>query len=150
MEELVHKRQNFDKAYQTLKSAYRHFVGLKQHEFRHLIRALEEDGIDYEDEVLRSRDSVIQRFEYTLEVFWKYLRVYLETQNGVMEKVGSKNVVREAVRVRLMTEHEGLTAMDMIETRNLTSHLYRLEVAQMIEAKIPGYIGLMEAIVSRT
>lgn len=149
MEELTRKKQNFEKAYATLKSAFDYFTRLKKHEFAHLAQAFKQDGIDYEEELLRARDAMIQRFEYTLEVFWKCLKVSLEIKSGSLELSGSKNVVREAVHVKLVTEAEGILLFKMIDARNLTSHLYRLEVAQLIEAEMPGFINIMQAISSR-
>ena len=38
-----------------------------------------EDLLDTYEVVYKiSRDSIIQRFEFSVELFWKYLRIYLE------------------------------------------------------------------------
>ena len=143
MEKLTQKGQNFQKAYKTLHSAFEYHQGLLTNRYPHIIKALEQDGIDFEDELFRSRDAVIQRFEYTLETFWKYLKVFLESTTGSPDLTGSRNVVREAVKVRAITEENGSMLLKMIEMRNLTSHIYRLEVAQMIEAELPGFVDLL-------
>ena len=149
MEELSHKEQNFTKAFSTLDSGYRHYLKVKNHELAGLEEILFQNKIDYQDEIFRSRDAMVQRFEYTLEAFWKYLKLFLETKTGPLQLTGSKNVVREAVRVRLIDESDGVLFLKMIDARNLTSHLYRLEVAQMIEREISGFIEVLRIVSKR-
>ncbi len=134
---------NFANAYKTLKSAFDYYQALQGNQYPHIIEALKYDGIILEDSISRSRDAVIQRFQYTLETFWKYLKAFLESTTGSSDLTGSRNVVREAVKVRAITEEQGSLLLKMIEMRNLTSHIYRLEVAQMIEAELPSFVDLL-------
>ena len=62
---------------------------------------------------------------------------------------GSKNVTREAVKIKLISEAEGILLLKMIDTRNLTAHIYRLEVAQLLEAEMPGFVQILRAISAR-
>ena len=36
-------------------------------------------GLDFEEIFLGMRDSVIQRFEYSTDLLWKYLKIYKRT-----------------------------------------------------------------------
>jgi hypothetical protein len=69
MEELTHKEQNFIKAFSTLDNGYQHYLKVKNHEFAGLEEILLQNKIDYQEEIFRSRDAMVQRFEYTLEAF---------------------------------------------------------------------------------
>jgi nucleotidyltransferase substrate binding protein (TIGR01987 family) len=67
------------------------------------------------------KKGLIQCFEYTHELAWKTLKDLLET-HGVSEIFGSKDATREAFRLGILVQGE--TWMDMIKSRNQTSHLY--------------------------
>lgn len=67
------------------------------------------------------KQGLIQCFEYTYELAWKMLKDFLEDQ-GAVEIFGSKDAIREAFKLGLLTEGE--IWMQMIKSRNLTSHIY--------------------------
>ena len=96
------------------------------------------------------RDSAIKRFEYSLDLFWKYFRMYLEVVEKTKPEVhGPKSVVRASWSVGLFSENEAKAVLDMIESRNQTSHMYREEIAQRIVRGIPDYACLMKEIALR-
>ena len=102
--------QNFDKALKQLNK----FLEKKD------LNELEEHGL-------------IQAFEYTHELAWKTQKSFLESR-GVMEIFGSKDTAREAFKLGLI--EEGQVWMDMIKSRNLTTHTYNEAVSQEIVSKI--------------
>jgi nucleotidyltransferase substrate binding protein (TIGR01987 family) len=65
--------------------------------------------------------GVIQAFEVTQELSWKVMKDFLEEQ-GKTDLFGSKNAVKEAFNVGLITNGE--TWLEMIKSRNITSHIY--------------------------
>lgn len=67
------------------------------------------------------RDSLIKRFEFTFEMGWKLMMSY-EKENGIVQILGSRDVVRQAVSMALVDNGEAW--MDMIDARNRTAHLY--------------------------
>jgi nucleotidyltransferase substrate binding protein (TIGR01987 family) len=77
--------------------------------------------------------GLIQCFEYNHELAWKTQKDFLEAQ-GVGDLFGSKTVAREAFAAGLIDD--GKVWMDMIESRNLTSHTYNEETTQKIVADI--------------
>lgn len=77
--------------------------------------------------------GLIQSFEYNHELAWKTQKDFLEAQ-GVTDLFGSKNVARQAFATGLVDN--GDVWMDMIESRNLTSHTYNEETTQKIVAAI--------------
>ncbi|MFW6363693.1 MAG: nucleotidyltransferase substrate binding protein [Spirochaeta sp.] len=74
------------------------------------------------------KQGLIQAFEYTHELAWKLQKDFLESQ-GVTELFGSKNVAREAFKTGLI--EDGEVWLRMGESRNLTSHTYNEETAQL-------------------
>lgn len=77
--------------------------------------------------------GMIQAFEYTHELAWKTLKDLLEDQ-GNSTLLGSKDVTRTAFKLGLL--EDGETWMDMIKSRNQTSHTYNEEVANEIVSHI--------------
>jgi nucleotidyltransferase substrate binding protein (TIGR01987 family) len=91
----------------------------------------DDDGNISEDAFLDDiiKEGVIQRFEYTHELAWKVMQDFFKDQ-GNEEVRGSRDATREAFSVDLI--HDGQIWMDMIKSRNLTSHAYREETADEI------------------
>jgi nucleotidyltransferase substrate binding protein (TIGR01987 family) len=75
----------------------------------------------------------IQAFEFSHELAWKVLKDYLEFQ-GNYEIAGSRDASREAFKMGLIIEGE--TWMEMLKSRNLTSHTYNESVSKDITLKI--------------
>jgi nucleotidyltransferase substrate binding protein (TIGR01987 family) len=85
------------------------------------------------------RDSAIQRFEFTFELFWKSLKAYAE-ESGV-EVYSPRDSVRTAFQLGLIREHPDW--FRMLEDRNLTSHTYNEATAETIYSHLPTYLRLI-------
>lgn len=79
------------------------------------------------------RDGMIQRFEYTQELAWKLLKNYIEYQ-GEAQMGGSRDTIRQAFRLGLIENSEPW--FDMLESRNLTSHVYDEETEMTVIERI--------------
>lgn len=88
------------------------------------------------------RDASIQRFEYTFEAVWKLLKVYLESQEGIV-CTSPKSCFRHALRAGLLSLERTETCLTMTDDRNLTSHTYIEAIAQTIYEKLPIYYQVM-------
>ncbi|WP_269225916.1 nucleotidyltransferase substrate binding protein [Flavobacterium eburneipallidum] len=88
-----------------------------------------------EDEILDEliKEGLIQRFEYTHELAWNVMKDYAEYQ-GNSTIGGSRDASREAFQLKLITD--GKIWMDMISSRNKTSHTYNEATANEIYDKI--------------
>ena len=81
------------------------------------------------------RDAAIQRFEFTFEVVWKTLKLYLERQGH--ESGGPRPTFKKAFAEGLIaTPEEADVWLQMIEDRNLTSHAYDQALAERIYRNI--------------
>jgi nucleotidyltransferase substrate binding protein (TIGR01987 family) len=90
------------------------------------------------------KQGVIQGFEYTHELAWNLLKDYLELQ-GHVGLIGSRDTTREAFKRGLIGDGE--TWMQMIQSRNLTSHAYDRETAERIYAAIfPRFFQELQAL----
>ena len=74
--------------------------------------------------------GLIQSFEYTHELAWNVLKDYLADVGGTTGLLGSKDTTREAFKRGLI--EDGEIWMDMIKSRNLTSHVYDENTARAI------------------
>ena len=72
------------------------------------------------------RDGIIQRFEFTTELAWKSCREKL-TNDGFTNLDSPKATMRTAYAAGLIDDEQGW--LDLLQTRNLTSHMYSEEQA---------------------
>ncbi len=96
------------------------------------------------------RDSLIQRFEFTFETFWKYLKLYLQEKLKINLVLGSpRGIIREANNNELINDKETTILLDCIDDRNDTSHSYRDSVAEIISKHTKIYFEVMTTIANR-
>ena len=89
------------------------------------------------------QDSLIQRFEYSVDTVWKYLKEYLYVKKGV-EEVHPKSIFRECLKAKLINKEESEQLIKMVDDRNLTSHTYNEILAKDIGSRIPKHYKLMQ------
>jgi len=94
------------------------------------------------------RDAAIQRFEYTFEAFWKFIKEHLKENEGIIAN-SPKACFRELFSLGLCSEEESVNLQEMTDKRNDTSHTYKEEVAQGIYDKLETYAGLMGKILGQ-
>ena len=94
------------------------------------------------------RDAAIQRFEYTFESLWKFLKEYLKEKEGMIAN-SPKGCFREIFSLGFLNEEETAQCLDMTDRRNDTSHTYKEKVAEIIYEKIKEDVLLMRSIMER-
>ena len=96
------------------------------------------------------RDSMIKRFEYTSDIFWKYLYFYLKTKYGTQPSVvAPKSIYQESASAGIISESEASQLITMVNIRNSTVHTYDEPFAKKICASIPDCAHLMHTILQR-
>jgi nucleotidyltransferase substrate binding protein (TIGR01987 family) len=95
------------------------------------------------------RDATIQRFEFTFEVVWKTLKLFLERQGH--ECGGPRPTLKKAFAEGLIpTAEEADIWLRMIDDRNLTSHAYDQALAASIHRHIADeYAALLGTMAGR-
>ena len=86
--------------------------------------------------------GLIKAFEYTFELAWTTLKDFLEYrgQTGIY---GSRDAIRKAFQLNLI--EDGDNWMDMLVSRNRTSHTYNKETAEEICHAVKNvYFGLFQ------
>lgn len=100
------------------------------------------DGIDIFNSrglSLLEKQGLIQAFEFTHELAWNVLKDYFEYQGNFNIK-GSRDAAKEGFKYELL--NDGNLWMQMIETRNLTSHIYDKHTAEeIVEIIVNKYSG---------
>ncbi|MGD9825110.1 HI0074 family nucleotidyltransferase substrate-binding subunit [Desulfobacter sp.] len=91
-------------------------------------------------------DATIQRFEFTYELMWKTLKIFLEDIHGI-RAVSPRLVFKEAYALSII-EHEDIF-LEMIQSRNLLSHTYNEEQAEQIYKKCPLYLSAIKNLYQR-
>lgn len=88
------------------------------------------------------RDSVIQRFEFSVELAWKTARKRMGTAT-----VAPKDVVREMAQSGYIDDpQEWLKAIDM---RNLSSHTYKEALAERVYSFAAAFSPSLQKLVDR-
>ena len=98
---------------------------------RALTRLLEAIHEAADGNVLK-QDGAIQRFEFTFELLWKMLKVYLEFQ-GVQAR-NPRDVLKAAFRQQLLDDET--TYLTMLDDRNLCSHVYDEKTVRQVFGRI--------------
>ena len=118
----IQRFNNFEKAFVQLKGA----VELSA---QRELSKLEEQGL-------------VQAFEYTHELAWNVLKDFLEAR-GVTDMYGSRDATRKAFTAELI--QNGEIWMQMIDSRNQTSHTYNETIAaEIVSAVIHTYFAEFE------
>ena len=92
------------------------------------------------------RDACLQRFEFSYELLWKTLKVFLEEIHGV-RAVSPRQVFKEAFALSIIDEE--LTFVEMIESRNTLAHTYNEEQATKIYVKCADYLKVMNSVLAQ-
>lgn len=89
------------------------------------------------------QQGLIQAFEFTHELAWNVMKDYFVYQ-GNTSITGSRDAVREAFAVQLIADGQGW--MDMIKSRNQSSHTYNPQTADaVVNDVVERYATLFES-----
>jgi len=95
------------------------------------------------------RDSLVQRFEYSIDNFWKFLKIYLQQKHAILTSGSPRDVLRDVFTANIITKDEFNKLVKCIRDRSLTSHTYNEPLAEEIANTIPEYYRLMKEIIKR-
>ena len=118
----------------------------KYEKFVSAVSRLEEAVSDFGQVKLNSvRDGAIQRFEFCTELAWKTVREYIIEQ-GYTDINSPKSVMKTAFSDGLLDSEQGW--LDILESRNITSHVYDEKTAEKIFESIKNtYINLFKDLI---
>jgi nucleotidyltransferase substrate binding protein (TIGR01987 family) len=116
---LNEQQKQYKKALQTLLEIYELYLEKKETDMETIFR-----------------DSLVQRFEYCVDLSWKLLKTELAIFHGI-ELASPKSVYKEAFSQHMINEQE--IWLEIIDIRNLLSHAYLEEHAQKLAREFPHY-----------
>jgi nucleotidyltransferase substrate binding protein (TIGR01987 family) len=107
--------------------------------FDQYLNSLKKLDFVVEEEKIRQLNEIeqagkIQYFEMIYELSWKMLKDYLEDQGGSVNITGSKDAIKLAFNRGIILD--GQIWMDMLKSRNDTSHIYDEPTANQIASDI--------------
>ncbi len=105
-------------------------IELSAKNFHKAVTKLEQGIEEAEDEL--DRDGIIQRFEFTFELFWKTLKLILEFEGW--ECKSPRSCLKQAFRHEYIDEGE--IYLDMLEDRNRSTHIYKEEMSKDIFERV--------------
>lgn len=133
MEKLTQKKQQTVAALKTLDTSINKISQLKKDDF-------------FYPEV---RDSLIKRFDYSVDIFWNCLKLYLEEEHGIISSTSPKEIFKVALDAQVISPPEEDELRLLIENRNLTSYAYNIELAESISSVIPLHYQVMKNIMNK-
>lgn len=109
--------------------------------------ALADKNVDSETREER-RDSLIKRFELTYDLLWKYLREYIIAEKGITVD-SPRKVFQECLVLGLTNAEETRELIDLVEDRNLTAHVYDIDLANKVAADIQKHHDVIALIIKK-
>ena len=95
-----------------------------------------------------NRDAAIQRFEFSFELFWKTIKVYLKEEEKIYCD-SPKSCFKEIKNILNLTEKDIETCLKMADDRNFSVHTYSEKMANALYKKLKGYWTVANKIVNR-
>lgn len=86
-----------------------------------------------------------QKFEYTMELCWKAIKIFIKEKDGI-DEASPKKVIKAYYLGDYATEEDYLLLLEAVEDRNRLSHIYDAETFNNILTHLPRYAALFERI----
>jgi nucleotidyltransferase substrate binding protein (TIGR01987 family) len=113
-----------------------HFYALER-AINRLKDVMEHHELDKNDYM---RDAAIQRFEFTIELFWKVLKKVLYYEK--IEATTPRDTLSKAYQYKFIDSED--IWLNMLDDRNNTSQAYKEEEAKLIFEHIKSYLPIFE------
>ncbi len=103
-------------------------------------KALSADLSKYNvDETDWIKNGQLQKFEYSIELLWKTIKAYFKLKFETDVNFPIENI-KEIFRQGLIDESTYNALYDAIKTRNLLSHVYKLETFEALYPQLFNYL----------
>lgn len=94
------------------------------------------------------KNGQAQKFEYTLELCWKTIKVFLKEQEGI-DEVSPKKVIKAFYLGGYLAEDDYLCLLQAVDDRNKLSHIYDQADFDLIVSRLPEYARVLQIILQR-
>ena len=92
------------------------------------------------------KSGQVQKFEFCTELLWKTLKIYLFEINGIDAK-SPKMVIKEYFNLGLCSYQEYETIMEMLDDRNMLSHIYKKEQFVSIYNRVIHTLSIFKSVI---
>ena len=92
-----------------------------------------------------TRDSAIQRFEFTFELAWKAV-ARLAQEEGI-ESLSPRAALKTALKLGWIDDDENW--LTMLDDRNRTSHTYNEAIAEELYSRLRGHLDALTGLHAR-
>ena len=106
-------------------------------------------NIDNPDLSDRLKRSLIQCFEYSIELFWKYTKSHMIKIKKFKAPESPRETIYMAKNTEIITADEAAIINEAIKERNKAAHIYSEEMSDIIASNIPKYHLVMKTIAQR-
>lgn len=117
----------------------------KSEEFNKALKTLEESlaGNFRADKMIR--DAAVKRFEYSAELCWKTIKVFLEIKFGEV-LMSPKECFRALRKYELLSDAETEQLLKMVDDRNLAAHTYNEKFVDELSGRLADYYAVMRKV----
>ncbi len=95
-----------------------------------------------------NRDATIQRYEFSFELLWKTIKMYLKEYEGI-ECNSPKSCFREIRTILGLSEENIEKCLVMANDRNLSVHTYSEKMANSLYERLTGYWDVSKLIAEK-
>ncbi len=95
-----------------------------------------------------NRDASIQRFEFSFELLWKTIKLYLQDREKIFCN-SPRSCFREIKNIFSLSDDEIELCLQMANDRNLASHTYSEQMSDELFSKLNDYIGITKKILNK-
>lgn len=88
-----------------------------------------------------------QKFEYTLELCWKAIKLTLKEQDGI-DEASPKKVIKAWYLAGNLTEDDYLALIAAVDDRNKLSHIYDSTEFMAIIGRLPSYAATLSRVLT--
>lgn len=88
-----------------------------------------------------------QKFEYTLELAWKAIKVALKEQEGI-DEASPKKIIKAWYLAEHLSEDDYLLLLAAVDDRNKLSHIYDPQEFEAILRRLPRYAELLNRVLN--
>ncbi len=99
------------------------------------------------DEVVADsvKSGQLQKFEFTVELLWKLIKIFLFEIDGV-EVFSPKKSIKMFFQAGYITYNQYELLINMIDDRNLLSHIYEKEMFESVTKHLHEYLKIIKEI----
>lgn len=96
------------------------------------------------------QDSLMMRFRFLIDSFWKFIKIYLEqVQKIELDITSPRGILHAAAEAKIISHAELEQLLIATTDRNLSSHAYEEDIAEEVASRISSHYTVIEAIFKR-